>query len=156
LPSLRVAGGSTGLPMRRVTLLLGIVIGFLVACSPVPILFDRDLVAQAISLQLRQNQEKLATPLKLSDRLTWSVDRVNVTDSESLTIQDLSAYHLQGTYRLTIDLPTGTKTRQNQPFDLYLQGQKEGKSWRLARYFASKTETEPSWKTYLIVPEDWE
>ncbi|MGC9503811.1 hypothetical protein [Baaleninema sp.] len=135
--------------------LLVILVWLLAACSSVPVWFDRDLIERAILLQFQQNQERLAEPLKLSEIPDWAVDRVSVDFNEPLTIQDLPAYHLKGTYNLIVDLPTGRKTRKQQPFDLYIQGQKEGKTWRLARYFKGQNESEASWKTYLIPPEDY-
>ncbi|MDC0835095.1 hypothetical protein AY599_15315 [Leptolyngbya valderiana BDU 20041] len=141
--------------MPRIGVLFVILVWLLAACSSVPVLFDRDLIERAILLQFQQNQEHLASQLKLSQTPDWSVDRVSVDFNEPLTIQDLPAYHLKGTYNLIVDLPTGRKTRKKQPFDLYIQGQKEGKTWRLARYFRSKNESEPTWKTYLIAPENY-
>ncbi len=127
----------------------------LAACSAVPIFFDTDLVADAISLQLEQTQGQLTSQLRLSQNPTWSVDRVKVTENAPVMIQELPGYHLRGTYRLTIELPRGTVTRPKQPFDLYLQGQKEGKTWRLGKYGPSEPGEEPDWTTYLITPEGY-
>lgn len=127
----------------------------LAACSAVPIFFDTDLVADAISLQLEQTQSQLTSQLRLSEAPTWSVDRVKVRENAPVMIQDLPGYHLRGTYRLTIELPRGTVTRPKQPFDLYLQGQKEGKSWRLAKYGPGDAGEAADWRTYLIPPKGY-
>ncbi|MCC5897905.1 MAG: hypothetical protein JJU32_08310 [Phormidium sp. BM_Day4_Bin.17] len=141
-----------GLGLRLGVSLLAIA---LAACSAVPIFFDTDLVADAISLQLEQTQSQLTSQLGLSESPTWSVDRVKVTENAPVMIQELPGYHLRGTYRLTIELPRGTVTRPKQPFDLYLQGQKEGKTWRLAKYGPRDEAGRDDWTTYLITPEGY-
>lgn len=136
-------------------LLMSLLIVMLGACTAVPVFFDTDLVADAISLQLEQTQVQLSSQLRLAQTPTWRVERVRVTDNAPVMIQDLPGYHLQGTYRLSLDLPRGTVTRPKQPFDLYLQGQKEGKTWRLAKYGPPQMGAEPDWTTYLITPEGY-
>jgi len=56
----------------------------------------------------------------------------------------LPAYHLQGDYDLTLRLPHQKDTKQHNNFDLYLQRQIEGKTWRLLEEVASQ------WRSYLV------
>jgi hypothetical protein len=48
-------------------------------------------------------------------------------------IQDLQSFRVQGTYDYTVKLPTQQVTQRQNPFEVYLQRQQEGKTWRVAR-----------------------
>lgn len=97
------------------------------------------LVERAIVQQVRETQAALNEQLRLNVQPTdLTIKRVLVKDQTPLTIEGLKAYRLQGTYNATIKLPTRQVTEQQNPFDIYLQRQKEGKTWHIARLEADE------------------
>jgi len=123
----------------------------LTACSPVGIAPSYQLVEQAIALQIKQTQTQLNQQLQIISPQS-SITRLEIAQQEPLTIENLPAYHLQGTYDLQVQVAEEKLTQQQRPFELYLQQQPEGKSWRLAIPKFLKTANSPVWFTYLIPP----
>jgi hypothetical protein len=90
------------------------------------------LVERAIEQQLHQTQAALNQQLRLNVQPTdLEIKQVVIAEQTPLTIEDLKAFRVRGTYNITTKLPTRQITQQN-PFEVYLQRQKEGKTWRLA------------------------
>ncbi len=106
------------------------------------------IVQRALALQLEQTQQQLSQQLDLKVN-SFEINSVAISQQQPLKIQDLTAYHVQGNYNVTLKLPRRRVTQQN-PFDIYLQRQKEGKTWRLAIPQSSGKGTSPTWRTYLI------
>lgn len=107
------------------------------------------IVQRALALQLEQTQQQLSQQLDLKVN-SFEIDSVAISQQQRQKIQDLPAYHVQGNYNVTLKLPRRRVTQQN-PFDIYLQRQKEGKTWRLAiPQFSGKGTNSPTWRTYLI------
>lgn len=125
-----------------------IMLVLLTACGTVKLEPNSQLVKRAIALQFEQTQQQLSQQLSL-DVKGFKVNSVVVTKREPLVIQDLPAYHVQGTYNVTLKLPKRRVTQEQNPFDVYLQSQKEGKTWRLALPRTGNN-TKPSWVTYLV------
>jgi hypothetical protein len=127
-----------------------VLIGLLTACgNSVPGLSNR-VVQQAIALQVNQTQQTLATQLRLKKPPQVEVKQVAIANQESLKIQGLPAYHLEGTYDLTLKLPSRQVTQEKNPFEVYLQQQPDQKTWKLAQLSKSDTEAEPVWVTEPI------
>lgn len=121
----------------------------LTACgSPKPPLTfapDGDIVKRAIAVQLEQTQESL------SDKLTTSlpelqISKVKINQLEPLYLGKLPTYHLQGDYHLTLKLSEEKVEQQDNQFDIYLQRQIEGKTWRLLK---EESESE-EWRSYSL------
>lgn len=127
-----------------------LLVALLTACS-LPIgAPNRSLVEQAIVQQLHETQATLNQQLRLTVQPTdLQIKRVLIKDQTPLTIDGLNAYRIQGTYNVTTKLPTRQITEQRNPFDVYLQRQKEGKTWRLAR-LATDENGEPIWITQRL------
>ena len=106
------------------------------------------IVQRALALQLEQTQQQLSQQLDLKIN-SFEINSVAISQQQPLKIQDLPAYHVQGNYNVTLKLPRRRVTQQN-PFDIYLQRQKEGKTWRLAIPQSSGKQASPNWRTYLI------
>lgn len=106
------------------------------------------VVKKAIALQLNQAEQGLSAQLKASQP-QLKINRITVKTIEPLYVAQLPTYHLQGTYNLTINLPRQQVTQKNR-FDIYLQRQAEGKTWRLLKRETSRTGT-LSWISYLIL-----
>lgn len=128
------------------TIFTAILIGLLTACS-IGLEPNSQLVKQAIALQVEQTQQQLGEQLNL-DIKEVEINSVALKKREPLKIQDLPAYHVQGTYNVTLKLPKRRITQEKNPFDVYLQRQKEGKTWRLA--LPRSIDNTTSWRTYLI------
>jgi len=104
------------------------------------------LVQQAIALQLEQTQQQLSQQLGVHLQ-GIEIQHVTVTQRELVEIQSLPVSHVRGTYDLTLKLPRKV-TQKNNSFDVYLQRQQEGKTWRLLIPQAEKDKL--TWLSYLI------
>lgn len=131
-----------------------ILLALLTACGTVGLEPSSQLVQRALALQLSQTQQQLSQQLQLSGRPqqppSFEINRVVITQQEPLVIQNLPAYHVQGTYDLTLKLSRRQVNQQQNPFEVYLQSQKEGKTWRLALPQFTGKDTKLTWLTYLI------
>lgn len=126
-----------------------ILLGLLTACGTAKLEPSSQLAQRAIALRLEQTQQQISQQLGLDFR-EFEINRVGITQQEPLVIQDLPAYHVRGTYDLTLKLPGRGVNQQQNPFDVYIQRQKEGKTWRLAIPQSIGKDTAPAWRTYLI------
>jgi uncharacterized membrane protein len=133
---------------------IAILVILLTACRLVTATPNESLVQQAIAQQLDRTQQKLTQKLKLDRPPTWTIDQLHVDDRQLLSIDNLPTFRLSGTYDLQLQLPTQQVQRQHQPFEVYLQLQPEGKTWRLARPL--NTGTQPIWKTDLLKPPGYD
>jgi hypothetical protein len=124
-------------------ILIGLV-ALLSACSSVGVEPNRELVQKAIALQMQQTQQQLQQQVRDLD-----IKRVNIAQMQPINIQDLPGFRVKGTYDLTIKLTKQKLTQQKNPFEVYLQRQKEGKTWRLALPQLNSNGIS-SWFTYLI------
>ncbi|MBD2250698.1 hypothetical protein [Nostoc parmelioides] len=121
----------------------------LVGCNNIGLLPTSELVQRAVALQLEQTQEKLNQQLDLNFQ-GFEIKRLKIRQEQPLTIQNLPAFRVLGTYDLTFQLPKRQLTKLQQPFDVYLQIQQEGKTWRLLLPDKTGKDTEPVWRSYLI------
>lgn len=124
--------------------ILIVLVASLSACSSVGMEPNRELVQKAIALQMQQTQQQLQQQVRDLD-----IKKVNIAQKQPISIQDLPGFRVKGTYDLTIKLPKQKLTQQKNPFEVYLQRQKEGKTWRLALP-QFNTDGILSWFTYLI------
>ena len=102
---------------------------------------NREIVENAIALQTRLLQQQLQ---QISKPV---IDHVNITQTTTLSIDKLTGYRINGTYDLK--LPKQRLSQKKNPFDIYLQRQKEGKAWRLALPKVAKNGVF-TWLTYAI------
>ncbi len=125
-----------------------LLVALLTACSGNG-LPSKNLVRKAIALQVGQTQQELSQQLKLSlPKSALKIDRVEIAEQTPVTIQDLPSYRVQGTYDFTLKLKTQEANQRDNPFEVYVQRQREGKTWRLAQ--PQQTENETTWVTSLI------
>lgn len=136
--------------MRRGVLAVLLAV-LLTACSHALAGPSPSVVKQAIAIHVRQVQQELNQQLRLPSDVPpqFAIDHVEVTQQDPLTIQELPAFHVQGTYDLTVQLPSHPVTQRGNPFDLYLQTEAEGKVWRWARQVGNP-KTGFTWVTQLI------
>jgi hypothetical protein len=109
---------------------------------------SKQLVQKAIALQVSQTQEQLTEQLQASPP-NFEIARVALKQLEPLFLDGLPTYHILGTYNLKIQLPQQV-TQQKNSFDIYLQRQKQGKTWRLAIPEDKGESAKATWRTYLI------
>ncbi len=131
---------------------------FLTGCGSIGNTPTLDLVRRAISIQVSQTQQELAQQLQLDTPPTWEIRGLSIQQQEVIRLDRLTTFHLRGTYNLRLQLPTQQVTRRKTPFDVYLQRQAEGKTWRLAlpNVNDGQTDQPQEWKTFLIKPPGYE
>ncbi len=130
--------------------LMAILLMLLTACGSIGLLPTNQLVQKAIALQLEQTQQQLSQKLDL-DFQGFDIKKLSITEQKPLTIQSLPAFRVRGKYDLSIKLPKRRLTQLQQPFEVYLQVQQEGKTWRLLLPERVGKNTEPIWHSYLIL-----
>jgi hypothetical protein len=121
----------------------------LTACGSIGLLPNSELVQKAITLQLEQTQQQLSQKLDLDFR-GFEIKQLSINQEQPLTIQNLPAFRVRGTYDLTVKLPKRQLTQPRQAFEVYLQIQQEGKTWRLLLPDKERKDTQPIWHSYLI------
>ena len=125
----------------------------LTACSnntpPKELAPDGNIVTKAITIELNLSQKELNEHL-ISSKPELDISNINVSKLESLFIDNLPGYHLQGTYNLKIKLPHQQVTQKKNLFELYLQRQVEGKTWRLIRRETRDGNEPPQWYSYFV------
>lgn len=131
-------------------ILVVVFVSLLTACGINDALPNTPLVKRAIALQVAQTQQELSQQLRLDlpESAKVEVDRVSIATQEPFVINNLQAYRVQGTYDFTLKLPKRQLTQKNNPFEVYLQRQSEGKTWRLAQ--RQKSENGVSWITQRV------
>ncbi|RUT12228.1 hypothetical protein DSM107010_24420 [Chroococcidiopsis cubana SAG 39.79] len=105
---------------------------------------------KALAVQLSQIQQQISQKLHLSTPLKLEIDRLRIQEQQQLKIGNLPAYRIIGTYDRTLQISQRRITQENNPFEVYLQLQKEGKTWRLAIPQTTDEDKIQSWRTYLI------
>ena len=75
---------------------------------------------------------------------TVELKNIRVKAIDSFFLNRLPVYHTQGLYDVSLKFSKREKIRKNNSFDLYLQRQTEGKTWR------SLEETKNGWRSYQV------
>jgi hypothetical protein len=136
-------------------IILAIVFTFLfTSCSlaspPIELAPQGEIVKKAISLQLKLTESDISNQLNTVNP-QLEIKNINVKKIEPVFIAKLAAYHLQGSYNLKIGLPRQKVQQQDNQFDLYIQRQSEGKTWRLLKTETRNDKNKPiQWSSYLI------
>ncbi|MBW4614613.1 MAG: hypothetical protein KME21_15320 [Desmonostoc vinosum HA7617-LM4] len=129
--------------------LTAILLVLLTACGSAGLLPNNQLVKKAIALELSQTQQQLSQQLDLDFR-GFEIKRLSIEQEQPLNIDSLPAFRVRGTYDLIIKLPKRRLTQPQKPFEVYLQIQQEGKTWRLLLPDKASKNTQPVWRSYLI------
>jgi hypothetical protein len=127
-----------------------VLIILLTACSSIALSPTPELVQKAIALQLEQTQKQLNQQLDLNFQ-KFNIQRISITQQQSLTIENLPVYRVRGNYDFTVKLPKRSFNQVQKPFQVYLQIQKEGKTWRLLIPEKNRYNSQPKWHSYLIL-----
>lgn len=126
-----------------------ILLVLLTACGSIGLLPNSQLVQKAIALRLSQTQQQLNQQLDL-DFQGFEIKHLSINQEQPLTIQNLPAFRVRGTYDLIVKLPKRQLTQPQQPFEVFLQIQQEGKTWRLLLPDQGGKATQLTWRSYLI------
>jgi hypothetical protein len=110
---------------------------------------SKTVIQQALQLQVAQTQASLSQQLKLPAP-TVGVRQIRVGDRSRLRIGDLPAYRIRGQFDLQPRQGRRQQSIKRSPFELYMQRQPEGKTWRLAVPAGSTTGLEQDWRTYAL------
>lgn len=97
---------------------------------PLELAPHRDIISKALSKQLSQTHLYLSSSLKSSSP-PLEIREINVSQIEPYFLENLPTYHLKGTYQLNLQFSKKQVPQPLKKFDLYLQRQKEGKTWHL-------------------------
>ncbi|MEC4805020.1 MAG: hypothetical protein SAJ12_04715 [Jaaginema sp. PMC 1079.18] len=126
---------------------------FLTACGsakpPIGLAPGGDIIKSAIALQIEQSQQRLSAQLATRNP-DFQVTQINVKTLEPLYLGKLPTFHFHGTYNLKLDLPNQKVTQKDNEFDIYIQRQKEGKTWRWLQRTVLDSDAPPRWYSYLI------
>lgn len=127
---------------------------FLVACGsnkpPISLAPTQEIIQRAIALQVQQTQQKLSEQLAATTP-DLKISHINVQVIDPLLLGQLPTYHLQGRYDLNVALPNQAVTQEANEFDLYLQRQQEGKTWRWLKPEQTEAETATQrWRSYRV------
>jgi len=130
-------------------LITTILLLLLTACGSIGLLPTSELVQKAIALGLEQTKQELSQKLDI-DFQGFEIKQLKIAEEKPLTIQNLPAFRVKGKYDLIIKLPQRQLTQLQQPFELYLQIQQEGKTWRLLLPDKNNKDSQKLWRSYLI------
>jgi hypothetical protein len=128
--------------------LTAILLVLLTACSfgtPSP---NKNLVKKAIALSMQETQQQLSQKLNL-DFGEFEINHLSIKQRQLMTVEHLPAFRIQGTYDLNLKLPERILEQPEKLFDIYLQLQREGKTWRLLLPPGSNEDTS-MWHSYFV------
>jgi hypothetical protein len=131
-------------------LLTAVLLVFLAGCGTIGLLPTPELVEKAIALQVEQTQAELNSKLDL-DFQGFEIKGLKIRQELPLTIQNLPAFRVRGTYDLILHLPKRQLKQLQQAFDVYLQIQQEGKTWRLLVPEEVSAGSPQTWRSYLLL-----
>ena len=114
---------------------------------PIELAPNGEIVKNAIALQLEQTEQTLAQQLNLAAP-EIKISKIRVQKLQPLFVAQLATYHLQGKYNLKLKLARRQIAQKNNAFDIYLQRQAEGKTWRLLKKDSQGRQTQ--WSSYLV------
>jgi hypothetical protein len=110
---------------------------------------DGNIIKQALMLQLTRFEQRLSEEL-MADHPQIEINQIKIDLLDPLFMGKLPTYHLHGKFNLILDLPNQDVKQNNNEFDLYLQRQKEGKTWRLLRQESDKDRDDFVWRSYSL------
>ena len=154
-------------PRRCFSVALILLLTLLTACGgntpPKGLAPGKDIVKHAIARQLTLTEDRLTAQLDQASPTNFTIQNLNIKTLNPVYIADLASYQISGTYTLKLNLPRQEVTQEKNQFEIYLQRQAEGKTWRLLirdnDFSASNTnenkeedteEKVTAWKSYLV------
>ncbi|BAQ63317.1 Slr0243 protein [Geminocystis sp. NIES-3709] len=105
------------------------------------------IIEKALIFKLEYQQESLSRQLRLK-KPNFIIKKINVTKIEPTIVFNLPTYHLEGTYKVKIKQNTLKNVLIDNTFNLDLQRQSRGKTWRILLKLEGKKPLE--YLSYLI------
>ena len=109
---------------------------------------NKQILKKAISLSLFETQQQLRDKLDL-DFQEFEINHLSIKKRKLITVEHLPAFRIQGMYDLNLKLPNRSIEQPKKDFDIYLQLQKEGKTWRLLLPQGVNQDSS-QWHSYLV------
>jgi hypothetical protein len=106
---------------------------------------DGTVIQQAIAFKLNHHYQDLSRTIATVPP-TLELKNIQVQSLDSFFLKQLPVYHLRGTYDITLTFPHQADTRKHNAFEVYLQRQTEGKTWR------SLQKTAQGWHSTQLPP----
>lgn len=110
---------------------------------------DGAIVKKAIALQLERAQRQISQQLQ-APMPRFEIAKVNVDRIDPVIVSNLPTYHLRGNYQLHLYQHSQSRTQKRNPFDLYLQRQSEGETWRLLIKTPQQGNRPEQWASYKV------
>ena len=130
-------------------ILVAVFLILLTACGNGVLPPNRNLIKKAIAIQLEQTQQQLQEQVGL-DFQGFEINHLTISKKIPLMMEHLPAYHLQGVYDLQFNIPQHDLKQPQKPFDIYMQIQPEGKTWRLIIPERNSQAANRVWRSYLL------
>ncbi len=120
---------------------------------------SNEIVRHAIARKLTLTEDRLTAQLDQPTVTDIKIQNLKIQALNPLYIADLPTYLVSGTYTLKLNLPRQEVTQNKNEFEVYLQRQAEGKTWRLlipdtSPPKAAEEETDQdqatAWASYLV------
>ena len=86
----------------------------------------------------------------VSESLGVRVTHIRVKERLPLTVGDRPGFKISGTYDLALAREGWETSQRRSPFEIYLQRQPEGKTWRLAHLNPGDQDQEAAWELYRL------
>ncbi|MEM9244395.1 MAG: hypothetical protein AAGA67_01425 [Cyanobacteria bacterium P01_F01_bin.153] len=86
----------------------------------------------------------------VSEALGMRVTHIRVKERLPLTVGDRRGFKISGTYDLDLDREGWKTSQRRSPFEIYLQRQPEGKTWRLAHLNPGDQDHGAFWELYRL------
>lgn len=122
-----------------------------VSCSlekpPLEFAPNPSIIEKALRFKLEYQQDSLSRQLR-QKKPEFTLTQINVTKIEPIIKFNLPTYHLEGTYKIKLAKNNHKKRLINNTFNLDLQRQSTGKTWRILIKTKQKKSTQYS--SYLI------
>ncbi len=146
-------------PWQLLPCLILLLIVLLTACGgnnpPKGLAPGGEIIKHAIARKLTLTEDRLSNQLQNPTSSEFQVKNVTVKTLNPIYIAGLPTYQINGTYTLKLKLPRQEVTQNKNEFEVYLQRQVEGKTWRLlipeqGDGELEKQEQATVWKSYLV------
>lgn len=105
------------------------------------------IIEKALTFKLEHQQDSLSRQLR-QKKPEFTLTQINVTKIEPTILFNLPTYHLEGTYKIILEKNTYKKRLINNTFNLDLQRQARGKTWKIL--MKSKEKKSGEYSSYLI------
>ncbi|MGB2927196.1 MAG: hypothetical protein WBB82_17990 [Limnothrix sp.] len=131
------------LSKELILFLLIALVGCTSTSAPIEFAPEGDIIQQTILTKLNAHHRNLSKTIAASPP-QLQLKNISVEKIDSFFLNRLPIYHLQGFYDLNLAFANQQQERRHNAFDIYLQRQKEGKTWR------SLEKTASGWRSYQL------